>query len=95
MAIPIGFHIAWNLFEGLVFGFPVSGVDMGTSLIALQVKGPELWTGGPFGPETGLLGIGGHLVGTIFIILWLRYRRGKPFAWDHVLRPSLTKAQPR
>ena len=51
---PIGIHWAWNLFEGPLFGTPVSGTQE-THLLAGVVHGPALWTGGEFGPEGGLL----------------------------------------
>jgi membrane protease YdiL (CAAX protease family) len=53
--IPIAAHTAWNFFEGPVFGFPVSGIPMPSSILTTETHGPELWTGGIFGPEAGLL----------------------------------------
>jgi membrane protease YdiL (CAAX protease family) len=53
--LPIAVHTAWNLFEGPVFGFPVSGIRMPASILHTETHGPELWTGGAFGPEAGLL----------------------------------------
>ncbi len=53
LAWPIAFHWGWNAFQGLVFGFPVSGLVV-TGLLIPRVTGPDWWTGGPFGPEAGL-----------------------------------------
>lgn len=50
---PIGFHITWNLCEGNVFGFLVSGT-VSNSVIALEVDRPNAFNGGLFGPEGGL-----------------------------------------
>jgi hypothetical protein len=78
LAIPIGIHITWNFFQGNVFGFPVSGANFRTAtLIAIQQEGPDLWTGGAFGPEGGLLGLGVMLLGALFVVLWVRWKQGK------------------
>jgi membrane protease YdiL (CAAX protease family) len=77
LAIPIGLHITWNFFQGNVFGFPVSGARSGTSLITIQQGGPNLLTGGAFGPEAGLVGIFAILVGSILTVLYVRKTRGE------------------
>jgi CAAX protease family protein len=64
--LPIGLHWAWNYFEGYVYGTPVSGAQQ-TGLLIASLSGPELWTGGAFGPEAGLVAL--MLSGTIGLIL--------------------------
>lgn len=77
LAIPIGVHITWNLFQGNVFGFPVSGAQAGATVIEIAQRGPALWTGGAFGPEAGLVGILALIVGSALIVAWVRWRRGE------------------
>ena len=72
--LPIGLHIGWNFFEGVGFGFPVSGLDI-YRLTRITVSGPELWTGGPFGPEAGLVLLPGLLLGAALIFIYARYLR--------------------
>ncbi|WP_235401382.1 CPBP family intramembrane glutamic endopeptidase [Rubrobacter aplysinae] len=106
LAIPIGLHITWNFFQAGVFGFPVSGLDSGrASFLAVEQGGPEAWTGGPFGPEAGLLTVFATLLGVLLISLWMRLRNGKvglhlPLAarpGDHASNsgPSAESAEPR
>lgn len=77
LALPIGLHLTWNLVQGNFYGFPVSGkMQFSTSLIAIQQQGPELWTGGPFGPEAGLLGILATVAGMLATVLWVKSRYG-------------------
>ncbi|MGQ0604901.1 MAG: lysostaphin resistance A-like protein [Anaerolineales bacterium] len=48
-------HAVWNWAQGNVFGMQVSGNDdAGPILWNLQETGPDLLTGGAFGPEGGL-----------------------------------------
>ncbi|MFC2133161.1 CPBP family intramembrane glutamic endopeptidase [Bacteroidota bacterium] len=80
LAIPIGLHISWNFFQGNVFGFPVSGLTIPrdvVTFIKIDQTGPEIWTGGAFGPEGGLIGLGAIILGTFITLFWLRIRRGK------------------
>jgi hypothetical protein len=72
--LPIGLHLGWNFFEGVGFGFPVSGLDI-YHLTRITIKGPELWTGGAFGPEAGLILLPGLLMGTALIFVYSRFVR--------------------
>ena len=71
--LSIGLHIGWNFFEGVGFGFPVSGLDI-YPLLRINVTGPELWTGGAFGPEAGLIVLPSLLVGGLLIYLYTQKR---------------------
>jgi|WetSurMetagenome_2_1015567.scaffolds.fasta_scaffold248712_2 uncharacterized protein len=51
----IGIHIGWNFTEGGVFGAAVSGNGGGKGLFNMPLKGPEILTGGAFGPEASLV----------------------------------------
>jgi hypothetical protein len=54
LAIPIGLHLTWNFFQNAVYGLPVSGFEtFGASFLSTEQVGPDLWTGGSFGPEGG------------------------------------------
>lgn len=77
LGLPIGLHLTWNLVQGNVYGFPVSGkTPFATTVIAIEQGGPDMWTGGAFGPEGGLLGILVTVVGMFVIIGWVRWRYG-------------------
>ena len=69
--LPIGLHIGWNFFEGVIFGFPVSGMDF-FRLTRITVNGPELITGGAFGPEAGLILLPSLVLGVFLIHLYTK-----------------------
>ena len=71
--LSIGLHIGWNFFQGVVFGFPVSGLDI-YPLIQTDIQGPEIWTGGAFGPEAGLIVLPALIVGTVLIYFYTKNR---------------------
>jgi membrane protease YdiL (CAAX protease family) len=84
----LGCHVAWNLFEGPVFGFPVSGLSFGSvSIVAQTVTGPAWFTGGTFGPEAGASSFIALAVGAI--ALTALYRSGV-FARPPITRPFHT-----
>ena len=53
--LPIGIHWAWNFTQGNIFGFEVSGKDIGVSLLNATVSGPDWLTGGSFGAEASVI----------------------------------------
>ncbi|MGQ9500750.1 MAG: lysostaphin resistance A-like protein [Anaerolineae bacterium] len=91
LAMPIGLHITWNLFQGNVYGFPVSGVAFNrTTVIAVVQHGPDWMTGGAFGPEAGVIGLLATAVGAALIVIWVRRHQGR-LMFD----PSLAQAPHR
>ncbi|MEZ4677751.1 MAG: CPBP family intramembrane glutamic endopeptidase [Caldilineaceae bacterium] len=78
LGLSIGFHIAWNFFQGTVYGFPVSGNMLSTTTVFhIQQQGPPLWTGGKFGPEAGLVGILALILGGLCTFLWVQWHYGQ------------------
>jgi membrane protease YdiL (CAAX protease family) len=73
--LALGAHIAWNLFEGPVYGFPVSGLVIGgNSAVKSVVDGPTWLTGGSFGPEAGVSSLVALAAGAV--VLYILHRRG-------------------
>jgi uncharacterized protein len=66
--LPILLHLSWNFSEGPLFGFPVSGLPA-QGLLTVTPTGPELVTGGAFGPEAGLIVLVG--LGLASGVIWL------------------------
>jgi len=74
--LPIGIHWAWNFVEGPLLGMNVSGAMPGDSLVVPSISGPEILTGGSFGPEASLISL---IVGVALsaYMLYSRYGKGK------------------
>ena len=73
--LPLAFHFSWNFFQGPVFSFPVSGMISGGLLLTQVSQAGNAVTGGAFGPEGGLTGLGAQLLGLLILWLWAK-RRG-------------------
>lgn len=89
LALPIGLHITWNLFQGTVYGFGVSGFDFGVSLVQITETGPDVMTGGAFGPEAGLSGIAAGVIGIVIIVGYAGWRYETTGIAEGVARPEL------
>ncbi|MFC7196576.1 CPBP family intramembrane glutamic endopeptidase [Halosimplex aquaticum] len=77
IAVAIGFHVTWNFAIASVFGFPVSGFTTPATVVAVEQSGPELVTGGSFGPEGGLVALVAFAVGVAALGWWVRLREGR------------------
>ncbi|MDO5683156.1 MAG: CPBP family intramembrane metalloprotease [Propionibacteriaceae bacterium] len=62
--IVIGFHAGWNLAQGPILGGFVAGTNSPPSLFHTSVHGPDLITGGDFGPEASMIALGFLLIVT-------------------------------
>lgn len=89
LAIPIGVHITWNAFQGLVYGLPVSGAEFPVSLIRTTPSGSQTVSGGAFGPEAGLLGLVGVIIAGVGITTYCRHRYGTLAIASSVTTPDL------
>jgi membrane protease YdiL (CAAX protease family) len=77
--LPIGWHLGWNLSMGWLFGCVVSGHEASTApLLSTHLGGPELLTGGEFGPEAGLLAIAADILTLLFYLRFVPGRREGP-----------------
>lgn len=65
--LPIGIHFGWNFTEGGIFGAVVSG-GHSRGLLKIALAGPDLWTGGAFGPEASLVAVLVCLVAAALLI---------------------------
>jgi membrane protease YdiL (CAAX protease family) len=72
--LSIGLHIGWNFFQSVIFGFPVSGLNI-YRLVQTDIHGPELWTGGAFGPEAGLIVLPALIIGAVLIYFYTKDRK--------------------
>lgn len=64
--LPIGFHFTWNLLQGNVYGFPVSGMPL-ESVIVQHTAGSIVVSGGSFGAEGSIVTTIVLLAGIYFI----------------------------
>jgi membrane protease YdiL (CAAX protease family) len=76
--LSMGMHAGWNFFQGPIFGFHVSGLDIET-LIQHSVKGPAWITGGVFGPEAGVVVLPVVILGLAVMYLWTKKRKDTPW----------------
>src|SRR5262249_26286200 len=77
--VPIGLHFAWNFTEGGVFSTEVSGNTV-HGVLATKLAGPELMTGGTFGPEASVIAVAICLVlAAVFLVMTVRRGQWKPF----------------
>ena len=76
LAFPVGLHLTWNLTQALL-DMPVSGqVLINDVIVQRNELGEDVWTGGAFGPEAGLLGLLVMISGAAISALYARVVEG-------------------
>jgi hypothetical protein len=63
-----GVHLGWNWMMAGVLDFPVSGREFDTPIYSGVPDGPDIWTGGAFGPEAGIAGTIVLIAGTLWMM---------------------------
>lgn len=74
MWLMIGFHAAWNLTQGSLFGINVSGSGVGRGFLVSKSGGPDWLSGGVFGMEASALTVA-VLVAFALWCAWQLHRR--------------------
>jgi membrane protease YdiL (CAAX protease family) len=69
-----GLHFGWNLFQGAIFGLPVSGLHEFASLVTASAHGSVAVTGGDYGPEASAV-CSVVLVASVPLVWWLTARK--------------------
>ena len=64
--LPIGLHFGWNFTEGGIFGADVSGRAY-HGVFKFSLSGPDILTGGAFGPEASIVAIGISLAASLVL----------------------------
>jgi membrane protease YdiL (CAAX protease family) len=75
---PLGLHFGWNYFQARVFGFAISGgLGRNPAFIQQHDRGPALLTGGAYGPEGGLIGLGARVFVLVLVLTWIALERNR------------------
>lgn len=85
--MPIGYHITWNYFQGNIFGLPVSGTNT-QGLITTSYENNNIFNGGVFGPEGGIIVTAIILLGFLFAVWFYRNKRIDFLALDETVIPQ-------
>lgn len=82
--LPIAIHFAWNFTQNGIFGAITSGNEKTSSLLTSKISGPEIITGGQFGPEGSIQAALVCLIAAILIIKQL-------IKQNKIIKPSWKK----
>jgi len=78
---PIALHFSWNFFQGTIFGFNVSGMNM-YKLIETKYTTANNWNGGKFGFEGSILAI--LVIICALTVIYLLFQNRKPLVEEMV-----------
>ncbi|MFM5930056.1 MAG: lysostaphin resistance A-like protein [Novosphingobium sp.] len=79
--LAVGLHMGWNVTQGYVFDVPVSGHPV-DGLVTAQFSGPDWLSGGAFGLEASVIGLGvATLAGLVLLRKAIRAGQIRPPMW--------------
>jgi hypothetical protein len=85
--LAIGIHFAWNTTLFGIFGMATSGIASMGGLIKGTVSGPDIITGGTFGPEASIVTIViGAILGSLILLYAIKKTRSAPPARHRKIR---------
>ncbi|WP_271766210.1 CPBP family intramembrane glutamic endopeptidase [Aquimarina algiphila] len=88
LGMSIGMHFSWNLFQGVIFGFAISGNIAKVSIISVNMPN-NLLTGGVFGPEGSIIFILLDIVALIFILYWKKLKKYNSFVSPYIIENNI------
>ncbi|WP_271785256.1 CPBP family intramembrane glutamic endopeptidase [Aquimarina algiphila] len=88
LGMSIGMHFSWNLFQGVIFGFAISGNIAKVSIISVNMPN-NLLTGGVFGPEGSVIFILLDIVALIFILYWKKLKKYNSFVSPYIIENNI------
>ncbi|MEM7485381.1 MAG: CPBP family intramembrane glutamic endopeptidase [Bacteroidota bacterium] len=74
LGLSIGMHAAWN-FTQTQIGFTMSGNKASYSFYGIESNGADIWSGGAYGPEAGILGLTGFVCMLLLSLAYLRLKK--------------------
>lgn len=87
LGMSIGLHFSWNLIQGAVFGFAISGNTVKASILNIEVLN-NILTGGVFGPEGSILFIVLDIIAIMIILYWKNLKSYHSFVHPRILNAN-------
>jgi membrane protease YdiL (CAAX protease family) len=87
LGMSIGIHFSWNLIQGSVFGFAMSGNTAKASIMSVSMPN-NFFTGGIFGPEGSVLLFALDLIAVLLILYWKKLRNYKDIVSPDIIKNS-------
>ncbi|CAL2103818.1 CAAX amino terminal protease family protein [Tenacibaculum sp. 190130A14a] len=85
LGMSIGMHLSWNLFQGAVFGFPVSGNITKASIMTVHTT-DNIISGGAFGVEGSILFVLLDVIAIALILYWKKH-----YNFKNIVNPAIDK----
>lgn len=95
LAFPLGWHFAWNISMGNVFGLSTSGIPISATVLSVVPHPSKArWHGGTFGPEQSVLAIPAYVLGVLVLFACYGLRRWEAGVAVSEGFPALSHAEP-